>query len=143
MPVPAYWLITDQNFVAFSLMNTAPTFLNDGKLHTTAVVDVFPFPKRAIGSEGLARWLSVQRQWLAHEAVESVEEKTLKFGDESITCIGGKELSAISLGKPGVPQMDVISLDCMSDHGLNILFVGEPSDVPSFYTFLSEVRRKS
>src|SRR5262249_5169564 len=60
VPVPRHWLITDQDNVAFTLMNTAPTAPKDAKLHTTAVVTVFPFRNRTIGTEGLAFWLSLQ-----------------------------------------------------------------------------------
>jgi hypothetical protein len=143
VPVPEHWLITDQNYVAFTLMNSAPNIHRDAKVHMTAVVNVFPFRQRAIGPEGLAVWLSVQRQSLAREEVESVEEKTLKFGDESIICIGGRQLSAILRGNPNHLETDIVSLNCMSERGLNILFEGEPSDVQSFYTFVSQIRRKT
>jgi hypothetical protein len=39
--------------------------------------------------------------------------------------------------------MDIISFDCVSERGLNIVFEGEPSDLQSFYTFVSEIRRKT
>lgn len=143
VPVPEHWLIIDQSFVAFTLMNSAPSVPRDVKFHTTAVVTVFPFRQRAIGPDGLAFWLSLQRQWLARDEVESVEEKTLKFGDESITCIGGRQLNAILRGNPNHLETDIISLNCMSEHGLNILFVGEPSDLQSFYTLVSQIRRKA
>jgi hypothetical protein len=86
---------------------------------------------------------------LARSEVESVEEKTLKFGDESITCIGGRRLSAILRTIPNrlqskrLLEMDIISFDCVSERGLNIDFEGEPSDLQSFYTFVSEIRRKT
>jgi hypothetical protein len=143
VPVPEHWLITDQSFVAFTLMNSAPNVPRDAKFHTTAVVTVFPFRQRAIGPEGLTFWLSLQRKWLARDEVESVEEKTLKFGDESITCIGGRQLNAILRGNPNHLETDIISLNCMSEGGLNILFVGEPSDLQSFYTIVSQIRRKT
>jgi hypothetical protein len=143
VPVPEHWLITDQSSVAFTLMNSAPNVPRDAKFHTTAVVTVFPFRQRAIGPEGLAFWLSLQRQGLAREGVESVEEKTLKSGDESITCIGGLQLDAILRGNPNHLETDVISLNCMSERGLNILFVGEPSDLQSFYTFVSQIRKRT
>ena len=142
VPVPEHWLIADQNFVAFTLMNSAPTVPRDSKFHATAVVTVFPFRNRAIGTEGLAFWLSLQRQWLARDSVESVEEKTLKFGDESITCIGGRQLNAILRGNLNQLETDIVSLNCMSERGLNILFVGEPSDLHFFYTFVSQIRGK-
>ena len=145
VPVPEHWLITDQSFVAFTLMNSAPNIPRDAKFHTTAVVGVFPFRQRAVGPEGLAFWLSLQRQSLARDEVESVEEKPLKFGDESIICIGGRQLSAILRSNPNPNHLetDIISINCMSERGLNILFVGEPSDLQSFYTFVSQIRRKT
>jgi hypothetical protein len=142
VPVPEHWFITDQDYVAFTMMNTAPNLPKDHKFHTTAVITVAPFQLRAIGPDGLAFWLSVQRQWLARDEVESVEEKTLNFGDESITCIGGREVSAILRGTPNHLETDIISRNCMSQRGLNILFIGEPSDLQSFNALVSQIRRK-
>ena len=143
VPVPEHWLITQQDFVAFTLMNSRSNVPRDTKFHMRAVVEVFPFRQGAIGPEGVAFWLSQQRQWLAREEVESVEEKTLRFGNESVTCIGGGLLSAILGAKPNVPKTDVISLNCMSERGLNILFEGEPSDLQPFYTFVSQIRKRT
>jgi hypothetical protein len=142
VPVPVHWLITDQNYGAFTLMNTAPNVPGDAKFHTTAVVTVTPYQQRAIGPEGLAAWLSLQRRLLVRQDVKSVEEKTLKFGNESITCIGGPQLAAILRSIPNQFETDIVSLDCMSERGLGIAFVGEPSDLQPFYTFVSQIRRK-
>lgn len=149
VPVPEHWLVTDQDSVALSLMNSAPNIPRDAKLHMRTVITVFSFRQRAIGPDRAAFWLSQHRQLLARFKVESVEEKTLKFGDESITCIGGRELSAGLRSIPNrlqsepFPETDIISLDCMSERGLNILFAGEGSDLQSFYTLVSEIRRKT
>ena len=142
VPVPQNWLILYQNSVAFTLMNTAPILPKDANFHTTAVVTVFPFPRRALGAEGMARWLSFQRQAFTRNKAESVEEKTLKFGGESITCIGGSELNGIPRGNANHFETDIVSLDCMSERGLEIQFVGEPSDVRFFYTLVSQIQRK-
>jgi hypothetical protein len=148
VPVPEHWLITNQNSVAFDLMNSAPNVHRDAKLHIGAMLTVYPFRQRAIGPDGVAFLLSQRRQWLARDKVESVEDKTLKFGDESITCIGGRQLSAALMSIPNrlqdkrLIQADIISLDCVSEGGLHISFVGEPSDLQSFYAFVSEIRRK-
>jgi len=141
VPVPEHWFISDQNHVAFTMMNTAPNLPRDHKFHTTAVVTVFPFRQRAIGPDGLAFWLSLQRQRLARDEVESVEEKTLNLGDESITCIGGSELRAIMRDKPKFPDTEIVSLECKSAGDLSIMFFGEPSDLANFYTFVSEIRK--
>jgi hypothetical protein len=143
VPVPEHWLIMDRSFEGFTLMNIAPNVSRDAKFHTTAVVTVFSFRQPAVGPEGLAFWLSLERQWLARDEVESVEEKTLKFGNESITCIGGRQLNAILRGNSNHLETDIISLNCMSERGLKILFVGEPSDLQSFYAFVSQIRRKT
>jgi hypothetical protein len=148
VPVPEHWLIANENSVAFTLMNSAPNVPRDANFHMTAMITVFPFRLRSIGPDRVAFWLSQQRQLLAREKVESVEEKTLKFGDESITCIGGRELSAGLRSIPNrlqskpFPETDIISLNCVSEGGLHISFTGEPSDLQSFYAFVSEIRRK-
>jgi len=142
VPVPEHWLILDQSSVAFTLINTAPTWpRRDGRFHTTAVIDIFPFRDRHIGTSGMDFWLSLKRQWLERDGVRPVEEKSLSFGDEAVTCIGGAELGAMMREKIGFPSTDVISLECRSAEDLSIMFLGEPSDLPGFYTFVSEIRR--
>lgn len=143
VPVPEHWLIIDQNSVAFTLMNSAPKVPRGAKLHMAAVITVFPVQQSGIGPDEMAFWLTRQRQWLARDEVQSIQEKTLKFEDESITCIGGGQLSAILRRAPNPVETDIISLNCLSERGLNILFEGEPSDLQSFYTFVSQIRRKT
>jgi hypothetical protein len=114
-----------------------------------ASINVYPFRQRAIGPDGIAFWLSQQRELLVRDKVEAVEEKTLKFGDESITGIGGRQLSAMLRSMPNrlqskpLLQTDIISLNCVSERGLHISFEREPSDLQSFYTLVSEIRRKT
>jgi hypothetical protein len=86
-----HWLITDQNYVAFNLINTASTLPRDAKFHTTTVITIFPFRNRPIGNEGLNFWLSLKRQWLEREGVKSQEEKKLNVSDAAVVCIGGSE----------------------------------------------------
>jgi hypothetical protein len=138
-PVPTHWLISDLHHELFTLVNTTPTFPKDAKFYMTAVIT---FLNWRVEARRLDSWLSLERQWLARDHVERVEENTVKFGDESITCIGGREMSAMLGNKPNVPETDIVSLNCMSEHGLNILFLGEPSGVQPFYTFLSQIRRQ-
>ena len=142
VPVPAHWLILDQSSVAFTLMDTARTLpRRDGKFHTAAVIDIFPFRNRSIGADKLDFWLSLKRQWLEREGVKSIEEKRLTFGDDAVSCIGGSELRAIMRDKPNFPDTDIVSLECKSADDLSIMFVGEPSDLQNFYTFVSEIRK--
>ena len=124
-------------------MNAAPNLPRDNKFHIAASITVFPFRQRAIGPNGVAVWLSLERQRLAREEVESVQEEAAKFGDESITCIGGRELSAILRSNPNHLEADIVSRNCKSERSLNIHFVGEPSDLQSFNAFVSQIRRKT
>ncbi len=144
VPVPKHWLITERTSNYFTLMNSAPTAPRDAKFHTTPVVTVSPFPsQRTTGAGSLALWLSLHREHLARLEVASVEEKTMIFGDESMVCIGGPILDAMIRGNPKHLETDVVSLSCRSESGLEIVFLGEPSDVQSFYTFVSHIKRKT
>jgi hypothetical protein len=143
VPVPEHWIVLNENSEALTLVNISPNqFQRDGRLHTAAVIDVFPFRDGLIDADKMDFWVSLQKQRLASREVKPIEEKTLKFGDESITCVGGLELNALDK-RPNHPQMEAVSLNCMSERGLNFLFVGESTDVQPSYNFLSQIRRKS
>jgi hypothetical protein len=90
-------------------------------------------------ASGAELWLAAQRSRLAEEKVESVEEKTVTFADESVACIGGKEFSAIMRDR--LPFPDALFIQCMSERGLDITFMGDPLDVPPFYEFASQIQR--
>lgn len=144
VPIPEHWIIKDQNSVAFTLMDTAPTQpLRDHKFHMAAVINIFPFQNWPADPSRTDLWLSQRRQWLEREQVKPVEEKTLKLGDESISCIGGHELSAIARNLPnGSATTDIVSMNCMSERGLNVMFVGRGWDLAPFYKLLEQIRRQ-
>jgi hypothetical protein len=142
VPVPEHWLITEHNAVAFTLMNATPAWPRDAKFHTTAVITIFPFGNRPLGLGGLDFWLLQKRQGLEREGIKSVEEKRFNIGEDAASCIGGSELrDAILPSMARAPDTEIISLECKSANDLSILFVGEPSDLQSFYAFASEIRR--
>ncbi len=142
VPVPEHWLVYLQNSLDTVLMNTAPTWHRDGKFHTAAVISVSTSPMGPHVSNGMDLWLQVKRQRIEHEGVKSVEEKRVDFEADSAVCIGGTEMRDVILrGATKAPPTDIVSLECKSQSGLNILFVGEPSDLQPFYTWLSEIRR--
>ena len=87
-------------------------------------------------------WLSLRRQWFEQEQIKSLEEKQLSIGDAATICIGGSELRDVIVGHGHREfDSDLISLECRSTDNLDILFVGEPSDVQSFYSFVAQIRR--
>jgi hypothetical protein len=141
VPVPEHWF-PNQDSGVLSLVNTAPAVpRRDERFHTTAVVTLFPSRGGPVVASQMEFWLSLQRQRLEREGVKSVAEKRVGFDDEDVVCIGDGELSAMMRDEKAFPDTSVISLSCMSDHGLNILFIGGPSDLQPFYTFVSQIRR--
>jgi hypothetical protein len=142
IPVPDDWVILDRDSKSLIMANTSPTPPpDDDKYHTTAVVTVDVDFWKDVGWTD--RWISFERRGLANRKVEAATEKTLKLGEESITCIGGKELKAALKDAAKVPRIEAMSLSCRSDRGFSVLFVGEPTDVEAFYSLLSQVRRTS
>jgi hypothetical protein len=134
-PVAEHWLIVNQDYAASTMLDTSPNYSRkDGKFHTTAVITISSLRE---SSYDLSKWLSARRQWLAGEGVQDVQQKTVRFGQESVACIGGSELTTVL--RP--MKKDVISVNCMSQRGLEVMLVGEPSDLESFYTFVSQIRR--
>jgi hypothetical protein len=142
VPVPEHWLIYLQNSTYSVLMNTAPTWHRDGKLHSVAAITVFTSPILPVASNGMELWLQAKRQRIEHDGVKSVEEKRVDFDNDTVVCIGGSEMRDVILpGTTKVPDTDIVSLECKSESGLSVLFQGEPSDLQSFYTWVSEIRR--
>jgi hypothetical protein len=141
VPVPEHWYL-DQDPTTFTLMDTAPRPSGrDGKLHSIAIVSVHPFRGRPTGASGMEYWLSLERRRVDREGVKSALEKKLKLDDEDMICIGGDELNAIMRDQKGFPGTNLVSLNCMSSQGVKIVFLGEPADLPSFYTWVSQIRR--
>lgn len=142
VPVPEHWLIYLQNSLETVLVNTAPTWHRDGKFHTAAVITVSTSPMGPNASNGMNLWLQDKRQRIEHDGVKSVEEKRVDLGNDTAVCIGGSEMRDVILrGTTKAPSTDIVSLECKSESGLNVSFVGEPSDLQPFYTWFSEIRR--
>ena len=97
VPVPEHWLILDENSVAFTLVNTSSKRpKQDGKFRTAAVINFFPRANLIVEPSRVDVWLSLRKQQLANEQIDPIELKTLRFGSESIICIGGGELDALA-----------------------------------------------
>lgn len=148
IPVSDHWLVFSEDSASLTIANISRAqHRRDGKFHIAAVISVdvrlHRSGERPATVSRREFWVTFERQRLVSEKVESIEEKTLKFGDEPLTCIGGMELAALMRNKSGLPQTDIMSLDCMSESGLNVRFVGEPSDVQPFYTFVSQIRQRN
>lgn len=63
----------------------------------------------------------------------------MKFGNGFVICVGGRELSAILRNASSVSDggTSIVSRDCMPERGLEVMFVGDPSDLELFSTSLS------
>jgi hypothetical protein len=145
IPVPARWLILIQEHEYITMVNTAPNPpAGDSKIYAAPVVTVtVGLFSHARVSDWTSTWESVQRKRSLDNKVPAVVDKTLNFADESFRCFGGNELDTLLLAdRPDLPRTGVVSLDCLSTRGLDARFVGEPSEVESFYRLLSQVRRR-
>ena len=148
IPVPEHWLVLTQEYKYLTMVNISPNPPRDhSKIHTAPIVTVNVGLFSRAGASGdtdwMSTWASLQRKRLVDNKVESVVDKTLNFANESVSCIGGNELDALLRDRPDLPRTRAVSLDCVSARGLDVMFVGEPSDVESFYVLLSQIRRRS
>jgi hypothetical protein len=144
VPVPEHWLIMYQSSIAIMMMNTAPAWHRDGKLHTAPSITLFPSFIRPVRSGSTDLWLSSKRQQLERDGVRSIEEKRFAFDTDTLVCIGGSEMRDIILrGRTNVPNTDIVTLECLSEGGLSILFQGEPSDLESFSTLVTQIQRQN
>ena len=135
VPVPKHWLVTDRDSVAFTLVNTAVKPRRDAKFGSS--VTVFPFRSRVGTPVDLDFWVSFERASLQRKGVKYLEEERLNLGDQAALCIGE------SHQRDGILRdTDVITLDCKSAYNLEVLFLGERSDLQPFYSFISEIRRR-
>ena len=144
IPVPDGWLCLNWDSKGITLEKiSGPKRPADGKFHMVPIISVdVARPLEPYGkATGTELWLAAERKRLAEERVESVEEKTMKFANESITCIGGKEFAALMRDRPTDPKTDALMKNCMSERGLDIMFMGEPADVVPFYSFISQIQR--
>jgi hypothetical protein len=142
VPVPEHWY-PEQDATSLLLMNTASWHAShDGKFHATATVGVGPFRGHPTGTREMDLWLSLQRQRLDREGLTSVLEKTVRFDDEDMICVGGDELNTVMRSVKGFPNTSVVTLNCTWPQGLNIMFVGEPSDLETFYNWASQIHRR-
>lgn len=148
IPVPAHWLVVSQTYERLTMVNISRNRPREhGKSYTAPLVTVnvglLSLAKDSGRTAWMSKWASLQRKRLADNKVASVAGKTLNFENETISCIGGNELDALLRDRPDLPRTRVVSLDCMSDHGLDVRFVGQPPDVESFYVLLSQIHRRS
>lgn len=148
IPVPAHWLVFNQEYEYLTMLDTSPNPPRNGnKTYTAPVVtvDVASFTQvRASGStDWMSTWASLQRKRLADNNVEGVVDETLNFANESFSCIGGDELDTLLRDRSQLPRTRVVSLDCVSARGLNVMFVGEPPDVQTFHELLSQIRHRN
>lgn len=148
IPVPAHWLVLTQDNEHLTMVNTSPNQVRgDNRIHIAPVVTVdarlFSRARVSGGTDWMSVWAALERKRLADNKVESVVDKTLNFPSESVSCLGGNERDALLRDRPDLPRTQAVSLHCATAHGLDVMFVGDPSGVEFFYLLLSQIRRRS
>lgn len=121
--VPEHWLPTHD--VADDLL------LYDTKTGSSIRVFLLP-PLRDVEF-----WETKHRQKLENDHVNKVVDHALHIGDQRVVCVGGTEFQ----DELKIPAPNVISLDCQSTGTLHLMFVGRDSELETFYSIASRIKR--
>jgi hypothetical protein len=101
------------------------------------IADVVTLTSRGFPGRDLDRWATRKRDIIQHEALQDEEDRTVSSGDEKVVCLGGSEMSDFL----HTPNSTVLTLECHSTGTLNLMFLGYRSDLPKFYSFVSQIHK--
>jgi hypothetical protein len=134
VPVPEHWLV--ERYETTTLATLVDTRFRKSR-HGFSRAGAIVVSSGPSGPKDLNFWLSETRQKLEHDGVSNVQEKTLSLDDDTMVCLGGRQLAAIA----HVPTITAVSLTCVSSGGLSLVYTGPGSAVPEFYAIASGIRR--
>jgi hypothetical protein len=133
VPVPKHWLV--------DVEASGLTFLTDtrgphhGRVSEINVITVDSLP---MATNELDSWKSYKEEWLRNNGVPRPEERSLRFGDERVACLGGHEFHEV-MKLPDAT--DLVSVDCLSSGNLHLMFVGSQQDLEVFYSIIPLIRK--
>lgn len=135
MPVPDGWLV--------KVEPSGLTFLTDARnrrnIRALTMVNVITVDSLPTSTGNLEFWKSSREQWLKTTGVGNPEQKSLRFGDEVVACVGGRELhDVMQLPDTG----EVFSVGCRSSGRLHLMFVGQKPDLGLFYTLIPQIHKQ-
>jgi hypothetical protein len=133
VPVPEYWLV--ERYESTTLVTLVDTRFRKSP-HAFSRAGSIMVSSGPSGPIDVNFWSSETRRRLEHDGVPDMQENTLSLDYDTMACLGGRQLAAIA----HVPTLAVVSLTCLSSHGLNLIYTGPASGVPEFYAIASAIR---
>jgi hypothetical protein len=135
VPVPDNWLVLNITSRAVQLLNTQAKEHSDPAFPVNASITVSslqaPVPN-------LDSWKAIKQQWFGHDGQHAVVERELRFENERVLCVGGRQLRDVL----HVPNASILALECSSTGTLSLLFVGEQSDLRDFDSIVTQIRKE-
>ncbi len=134
VPVPKNWLVKDDR--SGLLLIDTRRHGNEPVLSGINIITVGSF---RTPTPDLEFWKSYKRKWLKDHGISIIEERSLRFEDETVACSGGHEMQEMM----HIPNAsDVVSLECRSSGKLYFIFVGQPPDLQVFYSIIPKIRKR-
>jgi hypothetical protein len=135
VPVPRQWMVwLDNDPNSVSLIDTRIR-RRSGLLSAASLVDVHSLDRPF---HDLSSWQSFERQTIERQGLTVVEERTLRVDDETVVCLGDYELGRILK----VPNVSVVSVECVSTGRLHLAFFGPQAGLADFYAIASHIRKR-
>lgn len=131
IPVPSGWLVEGLNGQTLHMLDTA-------NLRHLGHAGIGAFLTVAIGKRprsDLAAWVSSEEQIYRRDGVPLSVQPPLRLGGTTIACVRAKAARF----KPG--QAAFTSLECLSEGGLTLGFIGSQASVTRFYAIVAGIRR--
>lgn len=124
VPVPQGWL---------------PKYVDSGDIvlydaQNFASISILP----GIPAKDLTFWEGERRQKLEGDNIGHILQHTIYLRDQTVSCIGGAEFSRLL----NISAPDVISLDCQSTGPLHLMFLGQDSELETFYRIASQIKQR-
>ena len=117
------------------MVNITARERTDPALRANPVITAFLLRNAVVDMDS---WKKFNVQQLKQKGLTVVEERTIRFDDEILTCVGGNELRTII----PVLKTDVISMECASTGALSLRFLGEQSDLEEFYEIVAKIGKQ-
>lgn len=134
-PVPASWMVLDQNEHSVLLMRTS---LRVWQRRSLPVEPVLGITSTSIKAPYLDSWAAQREQRAAQSGEHVVEDGSWQLGDEKVVCLRSDYLK-LALRDPSA---DIVSLECVSEGYLDVTFTGHESDVREFYDILMQIKKR-
>lgn len=135
VPVPEHWLVEEVTFETVELVDTSARGPRKDPLWGINVIMVGCV--RTTGTPNLDFWKTYRQQQMERHGARYIEERTLHVADNTVVCLGGHQFR----DEMHFPS-SIVSVECASTSTLQLMFVGQQSNLEDFYTLVSQIRKQ-